>query len=289
MQEKLPCASGIYQIRCIPTDKIYIGSTVNLRSRWGQHQRSLRQGKHANSHLQNAWDRYGEAAFEFSVLEYVDRAALLDAEQKWLDESRCADKSIGFNLSTIAGSPGETQVQVWEGFIDPEGNEVTITNLFDFCRQNNLDWPSTHRLANGKSKLKSYKGWTHKNSIRQRAYIKTYEGFIAPDGSSQGSITNLAAFCREHGPDNTHMVAVMRGRIYGHRGWTYANGREHLGGPKTYSGFITPSGQQVVIRNLRAFCREQQLTIVHMYKLISGERKSHKGWTWRESDEQSGT
>ena len=206
VQEKLPCASGIYQIRCIPTDKIYIGSTVNLRSRWGRHQRSLRQGKHANSHLQNAWDRYGEAAFEFSVLEYVDKAALLDAEQKWLDESRRTDKSIGFNLSTIAGSPGETQVQVWEGFIDPEGNEVTITNLFDFCRQNNLDWPSTHRLANGKSKLKSYKGWTHKNSIRQRAYIKTYEGFIAPDGSSQGSIAHLAAFCRERGPDEHHMV-----------------------------------------------------------------------------------
>jgi hypothetical protein len=33
-----------------------------------------------------------------------------------------------------------------------------------------------NRLAKGKSKLKSYKGWTPRNSVRQREYIKTYDG-----------------------------------------------------------------------------------------------------------------
>jgi group I intron endonuclease len=286
-KEKLPCASGVYQIRCISTGKIYIGSAVNLPARWGQHQSSLRQGKHKNIYLQNAWDRYSEADFEFSVLEYVDRASLLIAEQRWIDTSGCTDRSIGFNLYKIAGSPGDAHVQVWEGFIDPEGNEVTITNLFEFCRQRDLDWPSMHRLAKGKSKLKSHKGWTHKNSIRQREYVKTYDGFIAPDGRPVGSITNLAAFCREHGLEKTHMVAVMHGRIHSHRGWTYPNGKPHLGGPKTYTGFINPEGQRVVIRNLKAFCQENELTVVHMYKLMNGQRKSHKGWIWRETDEQS--
>src|SRR5262245_46212173 len=76
-----PRSSGIYQIRCIPTGKIYIGSAANLRARWDQHRRLLRRGKHANVYLQKAWDKHGEANFEFSVLELVDRADLLCAEQ----------------------------------------------------------------------------------------------------------------------------------------------------------------------------------------------------------------
>ncbi|HEU5369275.1 MAG TPA: GIY-YIG nuclease family protein [Ktedonobacterales bacterium] len=289
MKAKLPGVSGIYQIRCIPTGKIYIGSAVNLSARWGQHQWSLRKGKHKNIYLQNAWDRYGEANFEFSVLEYVDRANLLIAEQQWIDKSGCTDRNIGFNLYKIAGSPGDAHVQIWEGFIDPEGTEITISNLFDFCREHDLDWSSMYRLAKGKSKLKSHKGWTHRNSVRQREYIKTCDGFIAPDGCPAGPITNLAAFCREHGLEKTHMVAVMRGRIYSHRGWTYANGRQNLRLPKTYTGFINPDGQRIILTNLQAFCKENKLHPVHMHELKNGKRKAYKGWIWRETDEQSRT
>lgn len=170
------------------------------------------------------------------------------------------------------------------GLLIPMGNEVTITNLFEFCRQQGLDWPSMHRLAKGKSKLKSYKGWTHKNSVRQRDYIKTHVGFIDPDGNPVGPITNLAAFCREHGLDATHMVAVAHGRICSHQGWTHVDGRqsEHL--TRKYTGFINPEGQRVIITNIKAFCLEHSLDQVHMHEIKSGKRPSHKGWTWREED-----
>jgi hypothetical protein len=208
---------------------------------------------------------------------------LLQAEQAWIDSTGCADRNIGFNVSRVAGSTGDMFAQVWEGFIDPQGNMVTITNLHSFCRQHKLDFPSMHRLAKGKSKLKSYKGWTHRNSIRQRDYVKTYTGFIAPDGRLVVPITNLAAFCREHGLDNTHMVAVAHGRICSHRGWTHKDGRRQI--VKTYTGFINPKGQRVIFTNLVSFCRANGLHPVHMHNLISGQRKSHKGWTWRRNDE----
>ena len=156
---------------------------------------------------------------------------------------------------------------------------MTIYNLFDFCRQNDLDFPSMHRLAGGKSKLKSYKGWSHVNSIRQRDYVKTYTGFIDPHGKRFGPITNLAAFCRENNLEKSHMVAVAHGRLYSHKGWTYDNTRKHLGF-KTYTGFIDPKGKRMTIENLHAFCRANNLCVVHMYELISGKRKSHKGWKW---------
>jgi group I intron endonuclease len=286
-----PRSSGVYQILCIPTGKIYIGSTVDLRARWSSHRRSLRQGNHQNAYLQQAWDKYGEANFVFSVLEFVKKSSLLSAEQAWIDKTGCADRNIGFNIFEVAGSPGDMFAQVWEGFIDPEGNEVTITNLHEFCRQRGLDFPSMHRLAKGKSKLKSYKGWTHRNSVRQRVYVKTYNGFIAPDGQPAGSITNLAAFCREHGLDNTHMVALIRGRICSHHGWTYQNGRSKLSTahPKTYYNFISPIGQRVTITNLKLFCQKHSLNWRRMYEMASRRRKSHKGWTWRNDDEQAGS
>jgi hypothetical protein len=139
-----------------------------------------------------------------------------------------------------------------------------------------------HRLAMGKSKLKSYKGWTHRNSQRKRAYIKTYEGFVGPDGRPVGTITNLAAFCRERGLDNTHMVAVANGRICSHHGWTHLNGRRSLLAARRYLGFVNPAGQRVTIHNLKAFCQEHGLSPVHMHQVKSGQSKSHKGWTWRE-------
>jgi group I intron endonuclease len=284
MRRKIQRSAGVYQIRCKSNGKIYIGSAVDLHNRFEQHKRGLRRGSHPNTHLQAAWDKYDEKNFEFTVLEITERSNLLQTEQHWLDKSQSFKRRVGFNISNTAGSPGDIFAQTWEGFIDPSGNEVTIQNLFDFCRQNNLDFPSMHRLAKGKSKLKSYKGWSHKNSIRQREYVKTYTGFIDPDGNSIGPITNLAAFCRNNGLDDTHMVAVAHGRFYSHRGWTYQNSRKNLG-RKTYTRFVDPNGKKVIITNLQEFCREHNLTIAHMRGLISGKRKSHKGWTWSSTDE----
>src|SRR5207253_10910295 len=170
----------------------------------------------------------------------------------------CVDRSTGFNICPMAGPPAGLNAQVWKGFIDPQGNEVTIFNLHEFCRQQGLDFPSMHRLAKGRSKLKSYKGWTHKNSIRQRDYVKTYTGFIAPDGRKVEPITNLAAFCREHGLDNTHMVALIRGSICSHHGWTYQGGRSKLitAHPKTYRRVMSLSGQRLTITNVKRLCQE---------------------------------
>jgi group I intron endonuclease len=283
MLKHLPNSSGVYQIKCLATHKIYVGSAVDIRNRCGQHRRNLRSGKHQNAHLQSAWNKYGEASFEFSVLEITSRGNLLDAEQFWLNKTSAFDKDIGYNISKYSGSPGDEYAQTWTGFVDPNGNEVTIYNLFDFCRKNNLDFPSMHRLAKGKSKLKSYKGWSHVNSVRQRDYVKTYEGFIDPGGNPVDPITNLAAFCRENNLESTHMVAVAHGRLYSHRGWTYKNDRKHMG-HRTYTGFVNPDGKRIIITNLQRFCRDNELNIVHMRNLISGVRKSHKGWRWDPND-----
>jgi len=285
--KKILRPSGVYQIRCLITGQIYIGSAVNMLARWAEHRRSMRRGAHVNQHLQQAWNKYGEENFEFTVVEYVKRAFLLRIEQEWIDKSQCSDRRIGFNIAPVAGSPPPGQrAQVWEGFIDPDGNQVTITNLHDFCRKNGLHIRSMQELASGNSRMRSYRGWMHKNSLHQRKHIRTFEGFVDPHGRPVGPITNLYAFCRERGLDDTSMYDVAKGKSLSYRGWTYQNNRESKR-EKTYRGFISPEGMRMTITNLRGGCRERGLNVVRMRELVSGRRKRHKGWTWTE-EEQNG-
>lgn len=284
--EEIPTSSGVYQIRCRPSGKIYVGSAMNLRERWRVHRRDLSNGNHSNSHLQNAWNLHGEARFEFTVLELVEPSRLLAVEQEWIERTRCTDRTIGFNINLHATGAGEGVGLTWSGFRNPVGHPVTITNLFAFCRRNQLDFPSMHRLSRGESKLKSYKGWTHTNSVRQREYIKTHEGFIDPDGGRVPPIRNLAAFCRTHGLDQSHMIAVAAGRLVSHQGWTHVGGKKRQP-PFVHRGFIAPGGAVVRITNLSAFCRACDLCKVHMFELKTGTRLSHKGWTWKHDADQA--
>lgn len=275
--------SGVYEIRCTVTNKLYIGSSVDIKYRWTQHRARLKEGRHRNTHLQAAWNKYGESAFQFTVLQYVERSDLLRIEQEWIERTHCTDRDIGFNIYKVAGSPGDSGAREWTGFRSPNGEETTIVNLHDFCHQNDLDFPSMLKLAHGSGKLKSYKGWTHQNSPRLRPYIKTYVGYVAPDGTRVGPITNLAAFCRKHGLEKSHMIAVYHGRILSHGGWTHADSRDRIPSFRTYSGFVNPKGEHVMVTNLKAFCQEHDLSYTHMHQIKNGQRRSHKGWTWSES------
>lgn len=97
--------SGIYKITNTVNNKIYIGSAVYLVRRFTEHKRQLRNNCHNNRLLQRAWNKYGENAFDFSVLEFVsDVNLLIEREQFWLDETKCFQKSIGYNLSPTAKS-----------------------------------------------------------------------------------------------------------------------------------------------------------------------------------------
>ena len=280
LAQAIPETSGVYQIRCKRNGKIYVGSAVNLMARWKGHQRQLLRGLHHNPYLQHAWMLYGATSFEFIVLELAEGARRLEAEQRWIQDTGCTDRRIGFNVKREATAAGEGVGRIWTGFRNPSGNPVTIVNLSEFCRRNGLDSGSMLRLFRGNSKLKSYKGWTHANSVRQREYVKTHYGFIDPAGLRMPPIRNLAAFCRNHGLDSTHMVAVAKRRILSHRGWTHLQGRTRLPA-KVHKGFIAPGGAVVRITNLSAFCRACGLGTVHMFELKNGKRPSHKGWTWK--------
>ena len=72
-------------IRCRINQKFYIGSSVNIKKRWQQHQSQLNLGIHHCVHLQRAWNLYGSNSFVFSVVESAPKNILILREQAWID------------------------------------------------------------------------------------------------------------------------------------------------------------------------------------------------------------
>lgn len=96
--------SGIYKILNKINGKFYIGSAKNFKKRWWVHCSLLRNNKHHNEHLQAAWNKYGELAFEFIILHECKIEELLICEQSLLDQTKCFNRDIGYNTCTVAGN-----------------------------------------------------------------------------------------------------------------------------------------------------------------------------------------
>mgnify|MGYP001552105651 CR=1 FL=1 len=82
---------GIYKWTNKITGTVLVGQSVAIERRRLQYLALLRKGKWNNKHFQNSWSKYGEANFEFCIVEEIQcnkndaKATLTALEQKWLD------------------------------------------------------------------------------------------------------------------------------------------------------------------------------------------------------------
>ena len=180
---------GIYSLTNNLTGKIYIGSSADIARRIRKgHVAKLNGGRHDNRYLQAAWDRDGEQAFTWRVLCEVPADNLLKTEQLYLDVLKpFANTGTGYNLAKVAGSPMAGNKHTAEAkakasashknnpasvanaraqglkkaktcrLISPNGEAVTVTNLSQFSRDNNLDLAHLSRVTTGK--LRQHKGY----------------------------------------------------------------------------------------------------------------------------------
>jgi group I intron endonuclease len=208
MSSSIPQTSGIYKITCLPTGKIYIGSASSLYHRWSNHRTYLRANAHVNRFLQHAWNKYGPDAFCFEVLELVLSPFLVEREQFYLDKLRPYDHERGFNIERLAHaqftgkrktkrvhSP-ETRAKIGAANSRPWSPE-TRARRQGMLLKRNLSEEQRRRLAANHS--------------------KTY--VVSSPEEQEFLVTNLTAFCRQHGLSPSCMFDVAAGRRIAHRGW----------------------------------------------------------------------
>lgn len=83
----------------------YIGGSIDIPRRWRNHRNELIGNRHTNTYLQNAWNKYGEAAFELKILQYTEELLIKSIEQEWIDFTKCCDQFYGYNVNPVADSP----------------------------------------------------------------------------------------------------------------------------------------------------------------------------------------
>ena len=239
----IPQTSGIYKIVCAPTGKVYVGSATDLRSRHNRHFRLLRMGEHYNKYLQSAWNKYGEAAFEFIVIELILLSFLLEREQYWIDKLKACNRKKGFNLYPLAGSSlgyrhtEETRQKMREAHKGVHRSDEHRRSLSVSLKGRVRSAQTVQRIrdANLRRPLPSKEtrqkmSDTHKGRPRTeantRAIIAAHskQWIVTDPFGVEHAVTGLAGFCREHGLDRSSLRSVANGEYRQHRGWKCRRG-----------------------------------------------------------------
>lgn len=77
---------GVYLLRCIPENRIYIGSTKqSFRARFSNHYKFLSTNSLENKKLQEDYNKYGEENFEFEILGVYDENLTVKYEQIFIN------------------------------------------------------------------------------------------------------------------------------------------------------------------------------------------------------------
>lgn len=223
MTTSIPETSGIYIIRCLPTNKIYVGSAKNLKQRWGRHQSDLRREIHKNSYLQRAWNKYGASSFAFEIVELVMPWSRIDRENYWLKTLKPFNHEIGFNVLPIAGEPASRKGVI----VSVE----TRAKLSASAKKRDVCYKAIEAMKQSNTGKKRSPETIEKIAAIHRGMKRSSETcanigvslakkwiIIDPDGIEM-PIENLRKFCREHDLHHGHMIAVAQGKYSQHKGW----------------------------------------------------------------------
>lgn len=161
-------------IRCKVSGKVYVGSSRNIEDRWRRHKGELRLGKHHSFKLQAAWNKHGEEAFEFTVLEVVSNGFISIVEQAYINKYDAYKK--GYNCARLTSGGG-----------GPSGEQngkskLTQARVNKIRHDFNLNGASIAALAREHSITEEHLSrvldntvWQDENYTRTRKPVKTKE------------------------------------------------------------------------------------------------------------------
>jgi group I intron endonuclease len=186
--------SGIYVIRHA-AGRCYVGSAVNILRRWDLHRSQLRRGKHHSLKMQRAWNKYGEGAFTFEVLENVEKELLIEREQHWIDALHACKR--GFNTLPAAGSfRGHT----WSAQV-VEKRRIALTGLKrspEACARIGAAKRGVPISEEQKAKLSAaLKGRPRPLELVQRSAARNRGSKRSPETRARMSAAQKARFARE--------------------------------------------------------------------------------------------
>jgi hypothetical protein len=179
-------------------------------------------------------------------------------------------------------------------FINPNGNEVIVNDLQTFCKKNNLCSSTMNELSKGK--YIQHRGWSlvgpkKVKELQEQSWEDRYEDKIFYDPSGKQIIINcFSTFARKNNLNLHCLRFVYVGEMLQHKGYSVLHPDEvKKEKQKLIDSAIkrnaktvkmkNPEGQVMEIYNLVGFCKENGLNPGNMHNVLTGRKKSCKGWT----------
>ncbi len=225
---------GIYKLNFKGTDKVYIGQSKNIESRFNSHISALRAG-YSTKKLLEAYNSFGTPTIEILCECRIEE--LNDFENETIEIYNAVDN--GFNASYTAGNyppnPGQLNSQsiydnskIIEVFllliqnipceIISNKTGVKISTIHSISSCHNHKWLAT-KYPEEYNILLNRKGRnTADEVLSAKARGIIYPEIVSPDGISY-SITNLNKFARDHNLNVGNLRSVLIKERHTHKGW----------------------------------------------------------------------
>ena len=94
---------GIYAIRNIVNNKVYIGSTKTaFHTRKTKHCTSLQKNEHYNEYLQSSYNKHGDNNFIFEIIMFCSPDECEKWEAFFIKEYKSNEREFGFNIMPVS-------------------------------------------------------------------------------------------------------------------------------------------------------------------------------------------
>lgn len=169
---------GIYMIKNMSNNKVYIGQSTNIDKRLNAHKYKLNKNKHENSHLQNSYNKYGSDMFVFTKICECDKSELNEKERFYIKKYKSYISNYGFNLT----KGGDSKIEFSSETID----KMRMSHEYEFISI--IQYTKNKELINKYNSIseasRSVNGTPSgvRNCANKFSYgigsSKTYKGFI---------------------------------------------------------------------------------------------------------------
>lgn len=214
----------LYKIRNVVNDKVYIGqSTQKTQQRLFEHRSKLRSNVHENIHLQRAWNKYGEDAFEFVVIQETScLRELNDLEEQYIARYKSLNRKFGYNIR--GGGNNRFLSEDTKKKISQSKLGVSIHTAESRKKISDAQTGKIHSVESRRKRSKKLKGIVWSESVINSWILGHRKGvpyptLQAPNGQIY-TLTNATQFAMEHNLSQQSISRLANGRVKQYKGWT---------------------------------------------------------------------
>ncbi len=283
--------SGVYKITNRINGKIYIGSAKTFKTRAAGHISSLKKNKHQNKHLQASFNKHGEDAFLFEVIEAVpgNKNARATREQEYINEYlEHWEHCFNFTKKTVkkqgpwSRSPKETRKKMSIAMKKRWENPEYIKHMSEIRKKFWKDPEYAKQMS------KIHKN-TWNNPKRRKAHAKQMKDYWGLKENKEKYGKKIKEKWKDVEWKNNIIASRKKNKkvmaaLYVNFHSKEAFAKSAKANTKNHGKILSPSGKVFEVIGLRNFCEQHNLNpknaMANISKLIKGQGrlKSYKGW-----------